>query len=199
MPGAISGCTAGAPGRIASAGSSTNGSTSQSTTIEAQRFLGHRLALGRHHHPGLVAHPADPVAEHPAVAEAPPHHPVVGDGVDPVGPAGAGRLEAGDLRVGVGEDVDHPGQGRGARQVQAPDAGMRIRAAQHPGVEEVGEAHPGGDVVGVEGPARRLLEGVDARPVAADETPGHPGREGLAHERASSPPAACSTARAIPA
>ncbi len=167
---------------------------------QTQRLLGRGLGLGGDHHPGLVAHPAHVVIQDPAVPEAPPHHPLVGDGVHSVGPPGAGLLEAGHFGVGVGQDVHHPRQGRGPGEVEAPDAGMGMRAAQNPGVEQVGKALPGGHVVGVERPSRRLLQGIDARPVAADEAPGHPRSKGLAHGRGpTSPSAACCTARAMPA
>ncbi len=140
------------------------------------------------------------VAQHPPVPKATPHHALVRDGVHAVGPPGAGRLEPRHLGVGEGQDVHHPGQGGRRRQVRPADASVRMRAAQHPGVEQIGEAHSGGHIVGVQGAPRSLLQAVDPGTVGPDETTGLPGGEGLAHGVSPAmASAACATAWEMPA
>jgi len=88
--------------------------------------------------PHLVARPRRVVAQHAPIAELAPHHLVVADGVDGVGPARVGGLEARDLRVLVGQDDFDARQRGGLADVETSDPGPRIgqrstRAWSRPG------------------------------------------------------------------
>ena len=72
----------------------------------------------------------------------------------------------GKLReVGRGDDGKDAGQGFGTRGIDAADAGVRMRAAQHLGVHHAGEAEVGG----VDGLAGDALPGIDAGHALADD------------------------------
>ncbi len=148
---------------------------------EAQGFLGDQLALGRDRDADFVARPAGVVPEHAAIAEGAPHHLPVAHGVDAVGPAGVRLFEGGDLGVRVCEYGHDSRQRLGRRGVQRADPRVGVRATKDFGVEEVGEAPRGRQVVGVEGPAARLVRAVDLGPVLADEGAFLARREGRPH------------------
>jgi hypothetical protein len=75
-------------------------------------------------------------------------------------------LEPGDVRgFGAAQDGPHAPERLGLRRVDPPDAGVRVGAAQHPGVELAGQPN----VVGVLGAAGHLQVALDARDRLADD------------------------------
>ena len=132
----------GAPGFSASSGSSTNGSTSYWTSISFSARLGGLCVHGRHRRHRFTRE-ADPVVQR-VLPVAPDH----------------------DLRrVLVGDDGADARQRLGLARVDADDARVRMRAAQHARDEHARQV----DVAGVLGAPGDALDGVDVRTALADD------------------------------
>jgi len=71
-------------------------------------------------------------------------------------------------KIGGGDDGQHTLQGFGARGIDAADAGMRVRAAQHLRMHQAGELEVGR----VDRAASHALAGIDAREAFADRFEG---------------------------